>query len=135
MLYTIGYQGMKGPDDLIKMLLENGVTDLVDVRSKPFSRYHYQEFDRDRLRGLVISAGIKYLWKGDILGGFGSISDSALEWLYNFHIGRRACVMCMEKDPDKCHRKNEIARRLAPKNVEIRHLVMTQPVKQPSLFS
>jgi uncharacterized protein (DUF488 family) len=133
MLYTIGYQGMKSTAELIQMLIDNGVTDLVDVRSKPYSRFHYQAFDRDKLKPVIESQGIRYIWKGDILGGFGSIKENALEWLFDFHMGRRACVMCFEQDPDQCHRKNEIARRLAPRNVEIVHL--STQAKQQSLFA
>ena len=33
-----------------------------------------------------------------------------------------ACLMCMEADPDRCHRKTEISRRLQPHGIVVMHL-------------
>lgn len=36
--------------------------------------------------------------------------------------GRRACLMCMEADPDQCHRKHTIASRLKHHGILVTHL-------------
>lgn len=66
-------------------------------------------------------AGVNYLWKGDILGGFTAIPDSAIEWLAGFGRDRTVCIMCMEADPEQCHRKTVIARRLADLDFVVEH--------------
>jgi hypothetical protein len=70
--------------------------------------------------------GIDYLWRGDVLGGFAAIPDSAIEWLANLGRERIVCIMCMEADPEKCHRKAEIGRRTEAYGVCIEH-VGTEP--------
>jgi hypothetical protein len=42
--------------------------------------------------------------------------------LADLGVGRVICLMCMEVDPDRCHRKTEIAARLVALGVEVRHL-------------
>lgn len=36
--------------------------------------------------------------------------------------GRVACLMCMEAEPDSCHRKNDIAKRLKKYSVPVNHI-------------
>jgi hypothetical protein len=36
---------------------------------------------------------------------------------------RAICIMCMEANPDHCHRKTEIARRLAETGVQVDHIL------------
>jgi len=110
MIYTIGYQKMSTPAALVALLKENGITTLVDVRSKPYSRKY--AFNGKRLDPVLAQAGIKYIWGGKTLGGFGEITDRAIGKLAEFQAGKKMCLMCMEADPDKCHRKYEIAARL-----------------------
>jgi hypothetical protein len=40
----------------------------VDVRSRPYGRIPV--FNRNAIQRWLPEAGIRYLWKGDILGGF-----------------------------------------------------------------
>jgi uncharacterized protein (DUF488 family) len=134
-LYSIGYQGMRSPEALIAQLSDVGVKVLLDVRSKPFSRFHYREFDRPKLEALFRKTEIAYHWVGDRLGGFGEIAPDDIERLAEWHQGTVACLMCMERNPDECHRKYVIAKALEERfQVEVVHLPLPEPEVAPSLF-
>ena len=124
MLYTIGYQNLKNADELIRILKEKGIQRLVDVRSKPIGRN--ASFRKPHLKMACRKAGIVYHWKGATLGGFGDISASAIFELFAWQQDKRACLMCMEADPDQCHRSYEIAKRLHQKGLNVIH-ILTAP--------
>ncbi len=121
MIYSIGYQGMVSSQVLAQELVKRGVTALVDVRSKPYSRWK-PTFNRPRLNIDLKKHHVCYFWKGDVLGGFGTIRDETLSALAKWSRDKTICLMCMEKDPEKCHRKYEIGFRLAQFGIEIEHI-------------
>ena len=107
MIYTIGHGGTK-VDKVIERMEALGIEILVDVRTKPFSRWQ-PEFNLAKLRDRL---GEAYLWRKD-LGGLGDeITDESLEWLVRFAATRNVVIMCSERDPHKCHRHHKIATRL-----------------------
>ena len=108
-IYTIGYQG-KTIDQLIDSLKARSVELLVDVRSRPYGRK--KEFNRESLHRSLSENRICYIWAGETLGGFGKIDDSAIHSLALLVEDTTICIMCMEKDHQKCHRSYEIARRV-----------------------
>ena len=120
MLFSMGYQGRKF-DEFIRALKSNGVKILVDVRSKPSSRiasYRYEALKKRMAR-----EGFQYIWWGEHLGGMTSIRERAIKTLADWQGGKVACLMCMERDPDQCHRSYEIARRLEKYDVTVTHIV------------
>ena len=119
MIYSIGYQKL-GQKTLIEILKGHQVEVLVDVRSKPYGRIPV--YNRNAMERWLPAAGISYLWKGDILGGFAPIEDEAIRWLADFGRERTVCIMCMEADPEKCHRKTEIGRRIEAYGDRVEHL-------------
>ena len=119
MIFSIGYQKLD-QQTLTEILKAHQVEILVDVRSKPYGRTPV--FNRNVMQRWLPEAGVDYLWKGDFLGGFATIQDSAIEWLAGFGRDRTVCIMCMEADPDECHRKTVIARRLAERGIAVEHL-------------
>ncbi len=119
-IYTIGYQGLV-PEQFIGMLHAYGVDLLIDVRSRPFSRM--KGFTKKAVSTTLEEAGIGYRWAGQRLGGFSSISEDAIAGLAETARKHSVCLMCMEADPDKCHRKTEIARRLEHYDVSAHHIV------------
>jgi uncharacterized protein (DUF488 family) len=120
-IYSIGYQGFRSAEDFIKVLQQHRIELLVDVRSRPVARFN-PAFSQGPLSSRLLLAGIAYQWAGERLGGFGKIEDRALRALADLGVGRVICLMCMEADPDRCHRKTEIAARLEALGVEMRHL-------------
>jgi len=124
---------MKDPHELVCELQRFRINVLIDVRSKPYGRKFL--FNKKRLEPLLEAAGIRYVWKGDRLGGFSAIEDQAIAKLAEWQKDQAACLMCMEANPDQCHRKYEIGRRIAVHGVEIRHLPLQAPDPQEnSLF-
>ena len=118
-IYSIGYQKLD-QKTLIEILKAHQVEVLVDVRSRPYGRITV--FNRNAMQRWLPEAGIDYLWKGDILGGFAPIEEDAIRWLADFGRERTVCIMCMEANPEKCHRKTEIARRIEAYGVSVEHI-------------
>lgn len=122
MIYTIGYQKMKTAEELLKELQKREINLLMDVRSKP--QGWNPQFRQNHLDDFLQKHGIAYWWMGKQLGGFGEIKEVEIERLagYVAHENKTICLMCMEADPDKCHRKTDIARRLKAYGVVATHL-------------
>ena len=97
MIYSLGYQELD-PKSLIEIIKAHRVEVLVDVRSRPYGRLPV--FNRNAMERWLSAAGISYLWKGDILGGFAPIEEEAIRWLADFGRNQVVCIMCMEADPD-----------------------------------
>ena len=66
-IFTIGY-GAREIDAFIAALQQQHIEFLIDVRSRPYSRYK-PDFSRDALEGHLRRAGIRYVFLGDSLGG------------------------------------------------------------------
>jgi uncharacterized protein (DUF488 family) len=128
-IHTIGHSNRRWPE-FLALLRRHGVTVLVDVRSRPRSRFPH--FNAGRLAPALESAGIRYWPMGDALGG--KPADPALyaegrtpgkdfpefdlvrkTVLYRTGIDELAktvrelpkgqvCMMCAEGDPLHCHR-------------------------------
>jgi uncharacterized protein (DUF488 family) len=66
-LYTIGY-GAREIDAFIDVLRAYEIVYLIDIRSRPYSRYK-PDFSKEALAGHLEEAGIRYVFMGDTLGG------------------------------------------------------------------
>jgi hypothetical protein len=75
------------------------------------------------LESSLPAAGIQYKWTGDTLCGFSEIDEADIKKLASWHKDKVACLMCMEADPDRCHRKTEIAKRLKKYGVPVDHII------------
>ncbi len=104
---SFGYQKLKNVVTLVGILKRNGIDHLVDVRSRPYGRKH--AFNKSKLESCLPEAGIEYRWAGEDLGGFSEIAESDIKKLASWQNGKNACLVCMEADPNACHRKTEIA--------------------------
>jgi uncharacterized protein (DUF488 family) len=140
-LYTIGHSNIE-PGEFIRRVKQFHVELLVDVRSKPYSRY-VPHFNKEEIEHLCRSNGIKYLFLGDLLGGkpeddsvtgkrmkvnydllakkdyFLSGIDTLLDLVSKYH----ACLMCSEAQPDKCHRSLLLGPVLEERGVEVLHIL------------
>ncbi|KPK02104.1 MAG: hypothetical protein AMJ56_21260 [Anaerolineae bacterium SG8_19] len=159
-IYTIGY-GARTLEEFVALLQERQIQFLLDVRSKPYSRYK-PEFSKAEL-----DKGIQYVFMGDSLGGQPSDPDcytagGKVDYekikrkpFYQDGIGRLqqawqqhrpVVLMCSEGKPENCHRSKLIGETLAVLGIEVAHIdengsLLTQDeVKlrviggQPSLF-
>ena len=126
-LVTVGH-GTLEADALTRLLLDAGVTHLVDVRAHPGSRRHPQ-FARAAMEQWLPAAGVDYRWEPDLGGrrraaptsrhvaltnsSFRAYADymetdtftSALDLLVAGARAERSVVMCAESLWWRCHRR------------------------------
>lgn len=139
-VYTIGY-GARSIEDFIRVLQANGITYLIDVRSRPYSRYK-PEFSKEALDGRLQTHQIRYVFMGDTLGGQPDDPDCYTDGKVDYEkcrqksfflegLGRlrRAweqklpvAIMCSEGKPENCHRSKLIAPALVEQGISVMHI-------------
>ena len=139
-IYTVGY-GKRTIRELIAVLQQYQIAFLIDVRSKPYSRYQ-PDFNQRTLNAYLQADGIRYLFMGDVLGGLpddaACYSDGKVDYekvkaaaFYQGGIGRiqtafqqqhRIALMCSEGKPETCHRSKLIGASLAAQNIPVAHI-------------
>jgi len=149
-VYTIGHSTLE-MDDFLRLLKENYIQVLADVRSQPYSRFNPQ-FNRDSFKHAMTYTEIEYVFAGDCLGGRptdptcykdGAVSEGKVDYLkrvdyrevmkrdwYQRGIERllqiagdcRTAIMCSEEDPAKCHRHHLITQTLLERGVAVWHI-------------
>jgi uncharacterized protein (DUF488 family) len=141
-LFTVGYGGRTLPQ-LIGLLEEHGITRLVDVRDRPYSRK--RGFSAMPLAESLRKAGVVYEWDGKLgnpsgireLWKAGQIKEGRTAYRKLLRNGRRSrievllklaaidrvAVLCLEDRHEACHRSviAEEAARLSP-GIKIQHL-------------
>jgi uncharacterized protein (DUF488 family) len=146
-LFSIGHSNLPAAE-LVRLLTQHRIAVLVDVRSRPFSRFNPQ-FNRSALAGTLERAGIAYQWRGEYLGGRGSTRvDSpefvaAMDEVISVAADRNVALMCAEADPATCHRTSKLGAFLARRRaIALSHItasgLLTQAevtaTQQPGLF-
>lgn len=135
-LYTIGYGGRK-PQQFVDLLKAKGIVAVADVRLRP-DRSSMGIFAKARtpdkgIQRLLSKAGIRYFsfpelgniflhlpdWSERYAGLIQRAGDLLTERLKE--VPQPFCLMCAEKDPDRCHR-SIIAEYLARKGYEVEHI-------------
>ena len=124
-VYTIGYQGTE-IREFIDILQSQSITGVIDVREVPLSRK--PGFSKNKLSDALAAVSIKYIHVKD-LGSPSSLREklkhdgdneyfiekyseylmtrmNIIESLYEYTIIKEtSCLMCMERNPDHCHRR------------------------------
>ena len=139
-IYTIGHSNHTW-EDFSRLLLDNDIELLVDVRSNPVSRF--APFANHRvLPDLLESVGIDYELMGGTLGGkpknpgmydsrgkpdyrkMRSLDEfqDAVEQLAGMASRRRTVVLCSEEDPSQCHRLLLLGPSLEENGCELLHV-------------
>lgn len=153
-VYTIGH-GTRKADDFLSLLKKFNIKYLLDVRSRPYSRFNPQ-YNKQQLQSFLQEHGITYVFMGDTLGGrpddpdcydvHGRISYDVLKEKKYFREGiarvRTAlekdldiALMCSERKPEECHRSRLIGQVLFSEGIELRHIDETGELKdQPSVM-
>jgi hypothetical protein len=139
-LYTIGH-GSRDLDGFVAQLRAVGVTLLVDVRTFPSSRWSKQ-FDKSRLQVPgALGSEMQYRHMRE-LGGYNLDKTlrtkdadwaAGIRWLADRSLRETLAIMCMETEPDRCHRTQTIEPDLhavAP-NLSVVHLL--PPIKPRSV--
>jgi len=153
-IYTIGY-GAREMDDFIAVLKSHQINFLIDIRSKPYSRYK-PDFSKHALERKLQAQGIRYVFMGDTLGGqpedpdcydedgkvdYDKIRDKLF---YEKGIGRlrqawqnqvSVVLMCSEGKPEMCHRSKLIGQSLVDEGIDLAHIdENNQPISQEDVF-
>lgn len=140
LIFTIGHSNQDS-QSFLKLLTDNSIQVLVDIRSSPHSRFASQ-FNVTNLKKALTNKGIRYLYMGDELGG--KPSDPSMydkEGYALYHLmaqsplflkavqrllrglkSYRIAVMCSEEDPSECHRYLLIGRVVGQKGVKVLHI-------------
>lgn len=121
-IFTIGYSNRK-IEDFISKLKENNIKLVVDVRSRPFSRWN-PKFSRPSLEKELKKYSIKYLFKGNNLGGLYENIDfeDNINQVIQLSLSQRLVVMCTEGEPEKCHRYQTLAPAFENKGATVNHI-------------
>jgi uncharacterized protein (DUF488 family) len=140
-LYSIGH-GRRPAEEFLRLLEENAIEYLIDVRTTPYSRFNPQ-YNKNVLQNFLESHAIKYLHMGEQLGGRpkdpdcyddkGHVDYSVLakqayflegiERLKTaFHKKIKLAIMCSESKPQECHRCLLIGKVLQEQNIPIIHI-------------
>jgi len=139
-VFTIGHSN-HSLERFLGLLLQHQIELLVDVRSRPFSRYA-PHFNAAELEAAVRRSRIGYRFAGRELGGrpdgdefydaddhvlYDRVARSALfcggiQQLIAGAGRSRTAIMCSEENPAGCHRRLLVGRVLAEQNVALLHI-------------
>ncbi len=139
-IFTIGHSN-HGLEKFLTLLKDNKIEVLVDIRSKPYSRFA-SHFNKAALNDSFYAYGIKYFFLGDKLGGRpndkkfydseGNVLYSRIAETPEFHEGierlikgikdYRLALMCSEENPENCHRYLLVGRFLEKRGITVIHI-------------
>jgi uncharacterized protein (DUF488 family) len=147
-IFTIGHSNQEAAA-FLKLLADNSIQVVVDVRSAPYSRYAPQ-FNKREIESAAVKAGFKYIFLGDLIGGKPSEpkylyqngkvnyarlaeSEKFQQGLNRLHKGLQdgwlIALMCAEEDPFTCHRHLLIANELELKrHIAVWHIRAEGPM-------
>lgn len=139
-VFTVGHS-VHTDAAFLALIRRHDVTNVLDVRSSPYSR-RAPQFNRQSLHQFLDSAGIKYSFGGRTLGGrptdlavylAGQVSyermavaESFIASLRRVAVAARSsrvALLCSESDPIECHRFLLIGRALSTRAVEVQHIL------------
>ena len=110
-IYTLG-TGFRSEAGFINTVKTYFVKAVIDLRSRPYSRY--SQFNRDRMKKYLEKNGILYIYMGDILGGLveegfdayraGEVYQKSLTPLEETALSQLSVIICSEYSPFSCHR-------------------------------
>lgn len=146
-LHTIGH-GNKTIEQLLNELNSFDINFVIDVRSKPYSKYN-PHFNKHTLEYSLKENNIKYVFLGEQLGGLPSDltcytsgkvdydkikgKDFFIEGLNRLITAHKkkikVAIMCSETNPKQCHRTKLIGEELRRKEILINHIIKENRIK------
>jgi uncharacterized protein (DUF488 family) len=161
-IHTIGHSSHP-LDAFVELLRRHRIAALVDVRSRPYSRWA-PHFEKAPLSRALSSEGIDYIFLGRELGGRpegaefytpdGRVDYERRARAFDFQAGieqlvalaaeRATAILCAEEDPSRCHRRLLVTPALERSGLEVVHIrgdgslqseaELREPTSQLSLF-
>lgn len=108
----MGY-GSRSRDKVLSLLKNNEIELVIDIRRWPTSKR--EGFKKEELEKWLNENGIKYVWMGDLLGGYrnGGFEKymkskdfkEGIKKLLEFTLNQKTCLLCLEEDIKACHRR------------------------------
>lgn len=149
-IWTVGHSNFSF-DQFSDLLNNHRIVYVVDVRSKPSSKY-VPHFNRAVIKTKLKEIGIGYLYLGASLGGkpdspdfydsdgyvnYQQIADTAefqgsLDRIIAGAESHRLALMCSCGKPDDCHRRLLIGKALCEKDVRLHHILGDNRVRTES---
>ena len=151
-IYSIGH-GSKKIEEFIAELISFEIQFLLDIRSKPFSKWNPQ-FNQNELKFKLEKNGIKYIFGGDTLGGLpedrscfdynGKVVYDLIKEKDFFKVGInrlikanekhiKLAIMCSELKPEECHRSKLIGQELLKMKISLKHIISEKIFKSQEL--
>lgn len=151
-LYSIGH-GNRKPEFFLKLLRDFKIEYLIDIRSKPYSKFN-PAFNQSELKIFLESNGIKYVFMGNAIGGRPTdVSCYDKEGKVDYEVVKtkefflnginrlktayskdlNLVIMCSESKPCECHRSKLIGRVLDSDNILLKHIDEKGRIKDQSL--
>ena len=122
-IFTIGHSNVPLAT-FLKKLKEHQIEVLVDVRTIPLSRFS-PHFNKMPLQRALATETIKYLFRGANLGGRAvnvDYEEAINELTELVQQRKRVCVMCSEKDFNKCHRYTKLTPSFEERGLLVVHI-------------
>ena len=147
-IYSIGH-GNKKIEEFIKELKSFNIVFLLDIRSKPYSKWNPQ-FNQVQLEKELNENLITYVFVGDSLGGLPedrSCYDNEGKVVYDlikekdfFKKGLKRllsanskkiklAIMCSESKPEECHRSKLVGQELLKEKISLNHIISFNRIK------
>jgi uncharacterized protein (DUF488 family) len=140
-IFSIGH-GNKDFDDFVEELQSFNVNYLIDIRSKPYSKWN-TDFAQGMLKFLLTRQNMTYVYMGEELGGLPKDTSCYVNGKVEYDIlktkdffqkglerlmladkkGINIAIMCSESNPAECHRTKVIGVELQKKGFNLRHIV------------
>lgn len=111
MIFTLGTSNRSLPEFLGELQIRS-ITQLIDVRSVPYSRLPW--FNAPRIERWASRAGIMYRQEGKALGGASAESigsdayNAALQRIVDAALTEQIAIFCAEGAPEQCHRSYSV---------------------------
>lgn len=138
-IHTIGHSNHP-IERFIALLRQHGIATLVDVRSRPYSRWAPQ-FQKEALSRSLAAVPLAYVFLGQELGGRpegaefydaeGHVDYERRAGAAEFRAGidrlvaiarQGSAIMCAEEDPIRCHRRLLVTPALQRSGVTVEHI-------------
>lgn len=130
-IFSIGHSS-KSINTFLDKLKENKIEILVDVRSRPVSRF-CPHFNKNALQDTLAKANIQYLYRGQNLGGISENVDyeKTIDELVSIaKNGSRIAVCCSEGSYLKCHRYTTLTPSFEDRGLSVTHIEYEKEPKQ-----
>lgn len=146
-IFSIGY-GNRKIDDFIRLLYDYEIGFVVDVRSRPYSKFN-PDYSQASLERHLKANAVRYVFMGDTLGGQPSDNSCYTDGKVDYDICKskdffksgierikkawvqdiRVALMCSESKPQDCHRSKLIGQALRENGIGMVHIDETGKIK------